>query len=153
VANIRRMLGEPGQAEAAYRRAIELLESLARDEPGNLDHQANLGLTLDDLGESLRMSGDPAGAERHEFRASQIADRRLERAPHQPDYLRLKAWNLKDLAEAYADIGRLDDARDAATRAVGLLEALASRDRATVMDGLTLAMAHQTLGRAHREAG
>jgi serine/threonine-protein kinase len=57
VASIHRMLGQSKAAGEDYRRAIELLEPLNQEFPGEMAYSVDLALALSDRGEALQLAG------------------------------------------------------------------------------------------------
>ena len=67
-------LGDTPGALKSYRRALELREALAAQEPGNAEVQGELAVTLDSVGDVLSQMGDKAGATDASNRALKIRE-------------------------------------------------------------------------------
>ena len=63
VGRAREALGELAEAEAAFRKNLELARALHAEFPQDVELEDNMAIALNDLGRVLRLSGKPAEAE------------------------------------------------------------------------------------------
>jgi serine/threonine protein kinase len=144
LADIERMLGRNGEAEAAYRQAITLLEERL-DRPGAHDDQRelreNLAESYNHLGEVLRASSKPKEAGQAYHHALELQQRLAHDFPGEAEYRRLQAQSHDNLCILYRQTDRGADALTESDLALAILKPLANRDNARREDRRQLALA------------
>lgn len=112
--------GGEGAGDAAYRKAIALLEELCRDRPAEHRHYCWLGAAQNNLAMHLRKASKPAEARALAETAVAVQVVALWREPGNAVSLRFLANHFAVLADACLDLGDLDAARAAATHVAAL---------------------------------
>lgn len=97
VGNIQRMLGQPDQAEKAYRSAQEMLRGLVKEFPANEAYRLDLTLAHSQMGELLR-ARDGRLSEKEYLDAIDLCQKLVEAAPKSAEYQRA-------LSAAYSGLG------------------------------------------------
>ncbi|HTR37300.1 MAG TPA: protein kinase [Bryobacteraceae bacterium] len=139
-------LGDIRGALASYRKALNIRESIAAAEPGNLEAQRELFRTHGYLGDTLVAAGDRAGAIEQSRNMLSIAERLAAADPK-------SLADQRDLAVAYLDHGwksiGAGDWRpgfEDCKKAAGMLESLADMQPDNQPLHRTLALAYGRLG-------
>ena len=125
VGDIQSRLGDHGQAEQAYRRAIAMQQSLADSTPGNLDHRADLVESYTNLGFQLVALSRPDEAEAAYRHAIGIQEK-LVAARESPEFRSALAQSWGNLGDLYRAIGRMRDAEQAFEQSLNLNRELAA---------------------------
>jgi serine/threonine protein kinase len=125
VADIRRRLGRPAEAEEAYAQALPLLEALAAEAPGEADTREELALCRNNRGHLFQGLGRFAEGEA-DYRAARALFARLaEDFPDEPRYWDGLAGSGGNLGTVLHRLNRLDEAEKAYRQALAVQERLA----------------------------
>jgi eukaryotic-like serine/threonine-protein kinase len=124
VAQISARLGRHDAAGAAYLRAIEVQEKLARDEPSVPDFRRNLAGMQFDYGEWQESTGHLNDAESSLRQSVDIMEGLARDQPENPTYSDTLARALQRMASHFENTNQLENGRLAIRRAIGLYEAL-----------------------------
>jgi eukaryotic-like serine/threonine-protein kinase len=109
--------GRPQEAEAAYRRALELCETLAADAPSVREYRLGLAATLDSLG--LLLQGSRlAEAEHSGRRAAKVIEALAADEPNDFEVCRDAGAYVHNLAETLRKRGEFGEARQLYERAI-----------------------------------
>ncbi len=122
--DIHRLLGEFGEAEQAYRRALAIFEALATEFPKAPDYPRALASTLTNLGLLLKDSGRVKEAENAYGKALELYERLADDFTD-PLYRHEQAKAYHNLAVLLAERDRSSEAQPAYRRAISLHEKLA----------------------------
>ncbi len=125
VGDIQSRLGDHGQAEQAYRRAIAMQQALADNTPGNLDHRADLAVSHNNLGFELVALSRPDEAEAAYRHAIEIQEK-LVATRESPEFRSALAQSWGNLGDLYRSIGKMRDAEQAFEQSLNLNRALAA---------------------------
>jgi tetratricopeptide (TPR) repeat protein len=136
VSNMQSEHGAYAEAEAGYRRAIQLLEALPKEVADDPDCRFELGLLYSELGYVLNDSGQTQKSPPLFAQGLAIYEQLVQEFPRDPTYAEELAWAL------YLDGGRLgpQDAEKAFRRAIAINERLARESPAVpgYRDGIGL---------------
>jgi serine/threonine-protein kinase len=152
VANIQRMLNH-ADARETYGQAIALWEKLLVEFPGDIGDQLNLALTLADIGELARTTGDLHAAEETCRRAVTIADQLLKLMPNEANCHLARAMGLLYLAQVQTDAQQYEEARRSAEGAATEFRPLIRHPLDGARNALLLFMALDNWGKALRHVG
>ena len=100
MADLDRIKGQPDDAEAAYRRAIAVLERASAAEPASIPARGELGVVLDGLGSLLKERGRRDQALKLVRQAVEVFEKLVAEAPTQPN-------PREGLAKVYNTLGLL----------------------------------------------
>jgi serine/threonine-protein kinase len=117
------------RSEGAFRRAMRVLEELARSDPSNHEHIYELAMSKNDLGGVLMVTGRVEEAEALLEEAVAMRDRLYRDHPERPGYGSVLGVSILNLALAATRQGKFDLASERLERARGLLLAVLERDR------------------------
>jgi tetratricopeptide (TPR) repeat protein len=124
VGNISQMLGRTEDAKRAYHEAVDLFTKLTADFPAEADYRHELAMTYNDLGELLRVTGQP-GAEESYASALELQEKLVQESPREaPDYRKELARTYNNRGILRKDARRLPEAAKDYERAVALLRPL-----------------------------
>ena len=126
--NMLKAWGKPTEAEAELRRAVEILEKLAADNPAVTNFRHEQATNHLQLGELLAQTGRPTEAEAEVRRALEIRQKLADDSPKVPIHRDWLARTYIGLADQGLAPGRLAEARDGYDRAIALHERLARDD-------------------------
>jgi serine/threonine protein kinase/tetratricopeptide (TPR) repeat protein len=121
-------LGDTPGAIKSYRKALELREALAAQEPGNAEVQGELGVTLDSIGDILSQTGDKAGALDAYRRALKIREALVASDPKGVAARRSLATSYHHMAGFLADGREYREALAVWRKEIDLFEALWRED-------------------------
>ncbi len=154
-ANVYRLTGDTGPAEALYRRAINLLDGLVAQSPKEPAYQKGLAELLADDSQLQVRLGRLREAAAGLRRALDLVDGLRKREPDAPAYRRLQAIALLDLAGVESARGKFAESGQAARRAADLFRDLSRLPpgKSHPYDPLLLAAAKNQFGVAEREQG
>jgi serine/threonine-protein kinase len=124
--DILRKLGRQDEAEKAYRRAIELLDHLAREAPREGRYRHELAHAHNRLGIVLAATGRRVEAEAEYERALDLQEPLAAWDPRRAEYRHYLAKTYKNRADLLESSGRHKEAEASYGRANALLEQLAS---------------------------
>jgi tetratricopeptide (TPR) repeat protein len=126
VGEIRRQLGEPAEAERAYRRAIDVLEAAGGGSgaQGRPEVQEALGRSYGGLGELLLETGRPDEARRTLGRGVELTRAFVDRTADSPTGRRARASGYQRLGTMLRLAGRLPEAEAAYRQALEANQAL-----------------------------
>lgn len=148
-----RQPGGLGPAIAAYHRAVEVGEWIARDRPELAGPSHRLGLALIDLGLAQQLAGKLDSALASGRRAVAVLEGLDRRYPEAPDYR-------EGLARAYNRLGALHRVRREpfeslamAEKARPMLERLVADHPDDAVARVDLARTYSNIGRVHRQDG
>ena len=117
-------LGRYLEAEAAFRRAVEIYEQLVADVRAESQYREELANSLGNLASLLRRRGDLNGAEDTHRRTLTIRDQLVTEFPSIPQYRHALAQSHNNMGNLYVQLGKLGDAEAAFRRALGISERL-----------------------------
>ena len=117
-------LGDTPGAMKSYRKALELREALAAQDPGNVEVQGELAVTLDSVGDMLSQTGDKAGANDAYGRALKIREALVASDPKSVSARRSLGASYHRLASFLADRQEYREALPFWRKEVDLYEAL-----------------------------
>lgn len=143
VGDIHERLGQYGEAESAYRRAVEILEEQSRQFPRDADLAALTAATLNELGLVLKTVGRYEDARDHFDRARQILSEELERSPQWPQCRYELARTHSNLGGVLWRLREREAGAQSHRRAIDLLEELAKKPAEKVEYRLALARAYR----------
>jgi serine/threonine-protein kinase len=143
--DVLRKLGRHQEAEAAYRRAIEVLGSLTKDRPNAPEHRYHLGQAHAHLAATLSSNGRDREAQEQNREALELLDQVDREVPETAHHLAL-AKALRSSGEMHRKNARPALAEPAYRRAIKLLEPMAKGHDADVESRLELAVALDGLG-------
>ncbi len=123
---LRKGSDEREKAEKAFRRALDLLESLNAQAPADPEILSDLGATHTNLGFLLMQSNKLKDAEDSFGAAMKIQMELVSRFPKVPNYKWELGGTLNNLAEVLMDKGELEDARNHLEEAIQLQKAALS---------------------------
>jgi serine/threonine-protein kinase len=128
VGDIRQRLGQVREAEAAYGRALQILEPLAAQHPGRPDFRRTLAVAYHNRGRYVDFPiGRRAEAEARLKQALAIAEDLAARYPGVAEYRNDLALDLHDLGTfVYLPTGRFADFEAVLKRSLAITEALAT---------------------------
>jgi serine/threonine-protein kinase len=154
-ANVHRGLNDVPGADPAYRKAIELLESLVAQNSENPFYRDRLAETLRDQSQLLEKVGKYSDAAEVLGRAVAIARRLQATFPNQVEYRRTLAIALLALSDIDSIRGQFADAVDHGQEAARLLQSVltAAPHGAHPLDRLLVALPQLSVGVAQRELG
>jgi serine/threonine-protein kinase len=124
VAQFQRLLARPREAEAAYRRALQIGEGLSTDFPATSAYRSKLASAHWGLGWALLLAGRAQEAEASHRTALQINRSLAAEFPTEPRHRLQVATTLHDLSRALTDSGRQEQAMEALDEAIGILRKL-----------------------------
>ena len=116
--------GKPSAAEAEYRRALEIHQKLAADNPAVTEFRKFLAIGHINLGLLLSTMGRSAEAAADDRAAMAIFEKLVVDNPKVPDYRDGLATSHTELSDALRRLGRPAEAHDTCDRAVAIREAL-----------------------------
>ena len=147
IAKITSLTGSETKAVAQYHQAVSLWEKLVMAEPNNLDYQANLGQTLNDLGlVLLPLEGRLDEALDTFHQAQKRVELLISAHPESiSDRLEL-GLILQNIAETQRRQGRPDDAITSIEEALAIDSQLAEENPESLEPRIALATAYTTLG-------
>jgi len=117
-------LGRHADSEHEFERAIQIYETLVRDQAGIPDYQDGLARGYNNLGMVLADTGRPAEAEEAYGKAIALRQRLMKDHPGVPDYQYTLASGYNNLGLLLADTGRPTEAEEAHGKAVAAFERL-----------------------------
>ncbi len=126
--NMLKAWGKPTEAEAELRRAVEILEKLAVDNPAVTEFQMWLANSHTSLGNVLAQTGRPTEAEAELRRTLEIRQKLADDSPKVPMHRDAVAVGYLHLADLALARGGLAEARDGYDRAIAVTERLARDD-------------------------
>jgi serine/threonine protein kinase/Tfp pilus assembly protein PilF len=126
VGDIRQRLGQHGEAEAAYRQAVELYARLAADFPAAPEYRHGLAATHNNLGLLLMDTGRPQEAESAFRDALELREALAADFPAVPQHRLEQAKSYNNLGLLLKDSGRPQAAEAAYRAALDLQKALAA---------------------------
>jgi serine/threonine protein kinase len=144
VCNLETGLGAYSDAEAGYRRAIQLLEALPKEEADDPDCRFELGLMYSELALVMIDSGRVQKSPPLLDRGTAIYEQLVREFPHNPTYLDELAWALYQEGWRLGD--RPQDAETAFRRAVAFSEQLARESPRVAGYRVGVARCHYGLG-------
>jgi tetratricopeptide (TPR) repeat protein/tRNA A-37 threonylcarbamoyl transferase component Bud32 len=129
VADIRQMLGEHSQAEAAYHKGLDYLDQLVQQFPKRAEYRRDLATGYNNLANLLKESARPAEAEKFYDKALALRRELAKAAPGSPEAVKELAgtWNNRGLA--LQALGRLKEAEKSLQAGEKLLAALVQHVR------------------------
>jgi tetratricopeptide (TPR) repeat protein len=146
VALIYQTLGRPADAEASFRAARALYDSLAAEHPGVMEYRQNLAKSRDNLGVLLRDLGRHAEAEA-EFRLALAAQEKLNaERPGVPEYQRELAASHNNLGNLLSYLGRYAEAEGECRAALRAQQRLAAEHPGVPIYAQDVARSHINLG-------
>jgi eukaryotic-like serine/threonine-protein kinase len=153
VANVQQKLGRVGEAESAYRRALEILEGLAASSPVVPEHRESLAGTLSNLGVLLSDTGRNAESEQAYRRAISICEGVLATSPASTEVRFGLAKSVSNLGVLFSDTGRNGEAEQAYRRSIALYKHLVrdSPEAGQYRSGLAQTLAN--LGMLEKDVG
>lgn len=151
VGRMRYGLGELTEAEDAYRKAVEILEQLVDQSPGELQNRVNLSECLVNLGLILSDTGRLQEAETVFRRALDIYEQLVEQFPDRPELGQQRATCCNNLAGLLYDTGRVREAEVEYRQAIATYEQLMDRLPKSVDLREQLATAYNNLGTLLKE--
>jgi len=119
-------LGNTAAALASYQKALAIREQLATSGAVASGTQLDLWSSYFNVGGILRETADTAGALKLHQNARAVLDDLLRKTPDDPKLIRSAAQTASTLSLSYVQSGRLDEATEAARRALSLDERLLS---------------------------
>jgi serine/threonine-protein kinase len=146
VANIRRRLGQHGEAEVAYRWAVGLFERLAAEFPAAPQYRQDLALSHKSLGNLLADTGRHKEAEEAYHHAIDLYKPLVEGFPGVPQYRQQLAMTHNGLGILLKDMGRPKEAEGAYREALALHKAFAADFPAVPEYRQRLAVTYANLG-------
>lgn len=144
-------LGHSDAALAAYGKALDIFDRLARQNPGDAQFMKDQTRAYSRMSDLKSLMGDFAGALQFETRSRQVREEWL--ATHPDDRLtrRLLAANLQSIGGLLDQMGRSEEALPVRRTALEMLEELSHSGPVDTNLRLALALAHKRLGRTlHR---
>jgi tetratricopeptide (TPR) repeat protein len=117
-------LGKTSASEAEYRRALDIQEKLAADNPAVTENRNFLAIVHNNLGILLSNMGRSAEAAGEHRAAVAIDEKLVADNPNVPDYRNGLATSHTELSGALRRLGRPAEARDTCDRAIAIREAL-----------------------------
>jgi tetratricopeptide (TPR) repeat protein len=117
-------VGNTAAALASYQKALAIREQLATSGAVPSDAQLDLWSSYFNVGGILRETADTAGALKLHQNARAVLDDLLRKTPDDLKLVRSAAQTTSTLSLSYVQSGRLDDAAEAARRALSLDERL-----------------------------
>ena len=152
IAKITSLTGSEIKAVTQYHHAVALWERLIMQEPGNLDYQANLAQTLNDLGMVLLGLEGRLDEALGTFQQAQKTVELLVSAQPESVSQRLElGLVLQNIAETQKRQGKPDEAIKSIERALTIESQLAADDPQSLETRIALATAHAALGRVFGE--
>ncbi len=151
--NLLKATGRTAEAEAKYRRALEIFAKLADDHPAVTDFRSSLAIVHNNLGNLLAETGRPAEAEPKYRRALEIKQKLAADNPKDRDNRNAVASCHSDLSVILRRLGRPGEARDGCDRAIAIGEALVRDDPKAPAYRNGLASSHRRRGQARRDLG
>jgi tetratricopeptide (TPR) repeat protein len=118
---------DPNAAEAEYREALRLAESLASDFPATPAYRQDVASTLNNLGVLLQARGRRADAEAAFAQGVSLKRRLADDVPWAPDYRRDLAAALNNRGLQYMLAGQLAEAEGALAEGLSFLRTLAEK--------------------------
>jgi tetratricopeptide (TPR) repeat protein len=140
-------LGKRPEAEAAFRRAVDLHEKLAAEFPGVPQHRHQVAGSLNNLGNLLVGLGKSAEAEAAYRRGLDFYERLAAEFPAVPEYRQSWSMSYNNLGSLLANLGKRPEAEAAFRRAVDLKEKLAADFPAVPRYRTELGSCQRNLGR------
>jgi tetratricopeptide (TPR) repeat protein len=145
--------GKPSEAEAEYRRALEIQEKLAADNPTVTDYRNLLAIAHNNLGSLLSTMGrSPEAAAEHRA-AMAIHEKLVADNPKVPDYRNGLATGHTELSQALRRLGQPAEARDTCDQAMAIREALVEEVPKVPMYRSNLAYSYGRRGLARGDMG
>jgi serine/threonine protein kinase len=126
MAEIQHRLGQPGEAETAFRRAAERLQSLVDESPQEPKYHSELADTLHQLGVLLGDTGRYADEEQTHRRALALVEQLVTEFPTVPDYRRDLGRAHWFVGQVLAHLHRREEAEKALRSALAIQNALAA---------------------------
>ena len=142
--------GKPTEAESEYRRALEIRQKLAADNPKLADHRDDVASGHTNLSVLRRRLGRPAEAKGGCEQANAIHEALVQEFPKVPVYRNHLAYSYFRRGLARGDLGEYAGAAADARRAIALGEGLPSRRGE---EWFATACAHAALAGLARRAG
>jgi tetratricopeptide (TPR) repeat protein len=124
IGEVRGWLGQPSEAESAYREAIRIAENLAAQSSEVIACRELSASSYNNLGALLLNAGRHQEAEKAFRRALALKRELARKASTRPELRHFLANGLQNLAITLKDLGRNREATEAANEAQGLAEAL-----------------------------
>jgi len=143
---IQQKLSRFGEAEAAYRQELVILEKLAADSPSVPQYRSGLAVNLRELGGLLRKTADVAEGEQAIRRAIGLEESLVAESPSEPEYRNDLARSQSGLAMVLWDTHRREEAEQMWRQAIALQESL-------VAESPSLAKYQEELARSHNNFG
>ena len=152
IAKITSLTNSETKAVTQYQQAVALWEKLVVEEPGNLDYQANLAQTLNELGMVLlRLEGQLNEALSTFHRAQQMLELLILAYPESVSQRLDLGLVLQNIAEIQRRQGKPNEAIVSIERALTIESQMAADDAQSLETRIALATAHATLGRVFSE--
>jgi eukaryotic-like serine/threonine-protein kinase len=127
VGNIQKKLEQHAEAEAAYRRAIQILEPLSHQAQAPAKYKIGFGEARSCLGWLLLFTGRPQEAEQEQRRAFTLFQALATQFPDDAQY----QWNLAmihgRLGQVLHGIGKFGEAQERLRQGIGLFQSLLAR--------------------------
>ena len=152
VGEIQNKLGKHAEAEAAYRRAIELFAQLAREAQDSAKYNQGLAKTRRSLGSLLFFTGRPQEAEQEQRLALTLCQALAAQFPDDSQYQLDLAKSHDGLGMMLHGIGKCGEAREAFRQSMALFESLLTRSPDDRDLKYQLAMSQSHLAQSHRGA-
>jgi tetratricopeptide (TPR) repeat protein len=124
VGEINQMLGYHAEAEAAYRRALEVQSQLVEESSGDPEHRRQLAKSHFHLGNLYQTTDRVAEAEAAHKEAWNLVKQLAQEYPDTPDYQQDLAASYNALGSLYGKTGRQIERRTAYSQALNLLDQL-----------------------------
>jgi serine/threonine protein kinase len=144
--SMNRALGRSGDAEDAYRRAVEVGKRLVADFPTRPEYRLQLGVSHIELGTLLQNVGRLPEAESAKNDALAFVKQSAADFPDRPDVRQVLAGIHNNLGNLFQETGRLKQAEDAFTESLLIRKQLAADSPARPNIRRALAMSHNNLG-------
>ena len=145
--------GRYDEAVPYFRKAIEILAALARDNPAISRHRNDLAAHIVDIGFLQRLMGRVAEEEISFREALEIRETLVRERPRVSEYQDGLAWCYADLAVTLHKAGRLAKAIDLQRKAIAIREKLAQDFPAVSKYREGVAACHMDIGFLERDMG
>jgi serine/threonine protein kinase len=146
-------VGDVKPAEAAYRRAVSLVEDLVKEFPTVPHHRESLARAYNSLGLIEETTGRLADAEGHLRSELPLAEGLARDFPDRPEYQRILARTLVNLGNVLSALNRGNAAEPILRRAIDVNTAVSAKDPHDVQIRLDLAKCQNNLGEFLRRSG
>ena len=151
--SLRLELGRTADAEADFRAALAVAETVSRRRPAHPKAEFTLERAVARLAHFHREVGQRDESVRRLEQALVLADRVAKAHPEKIDPIVEHAQLLTNLASVHGDVGRYDQALQAAERSAALFESLRGRAALSFDVDIELATVERSRGNAHFLAG